>query len=249
MSFEKAWRRRRSPILGLAAAPICACWIAAMVSSIPARDAVGLATRGEAALMARHWTDAESAFVRVLELAPDSGRARRGLACLLWAQGQHSTAAVQLMLAMQDGLPLSSAASCGKLGSFAHRFTRHVAGIATVFALPRAATAAADEARALRAPRTPAVTTDDRPADAQRLMTAGCLAWRAGYIGLGFQLSRLAGLSYGAGRDELDRFLACVGPRRSSAIRCSAHALRLPQCAFDPNTVRALRRDERLGAL
>jgi hypothetical protein len=241
------WRRWRIAAFGLSGLLICASWVAADIASIPAHDAVDWEARGETALYAHRWTDAEMDFRRVLAIESHSGRARRGLACLLWARAEHSIAAVQLVLGMQDGLPLSFVASCGPLGSFANRFSRHVAGATTVFIAPRPYAIDPAEDNALEALQTGPASTEERSADAHRLMAAACLSWRAGYRGLGYQYAELAGATYHAGWDELRYFLTCIGSVQAGAIRCATVASQLPECAFRPDVAREIRRDERLG--
>ena len=161
----------------LCGAVVAVSWIVALAAAIPPRAAVAYERIGVAELEAHDLTRAETEFAGVLELAPRSADARLGLACALWAQKRASGAAIESVIAIEDGLVYPDDASCGSLGSFAGLFSRDDSGPAVVLLVPRAAPAGMTMARAIGMIGRGSVANGTNQLETIHVMAAACLAW------------------------------------------------------------------------
>lgn len=231
----------------LCGAVVAVSWIVALAAAIPPRAAVADERIGVAELEAHDLTRAETEFAGVLELAPRSADARLGLACALWAQKRASGAAIESVIAIEDGLVYPDDASCGSLGSFAGLFSRDDFGPAVVLLVPRAAPAGMTMARAIGMIGRGSVANGTNQLETIHVMAAACLAWRDGLYGLSLQYTDVAAGDYGAGRAALAGFLQCVGNEDTREILCASIATYLGQCEFRNQIAEAIHADDLLG--
>ncbi len=234
--------------LALAGAIVWGCWAVALVNVLPPRAAVEHQQAGVKAYLAGDLSTVEREFRHVLDVRPDATSARLGMACVLWSRGRESGATIELVKAVQAGLPYPLRAVCGGGTDLSRFFQRRPVSTVLVILVPQS------RVSSIEANRADAVLESDVPVDppradvARRLMAGACLAWRADYYGLGYEYAFLASSISGPRAQALPTFLRCIGKRRA-LIRCAPQAMRLAQCQFRRDIVRSQQRDQELGHL
>jgi hypothetical protein len=203
-----------------------------LVGAVPSRSDVRLVNEGKRLLQAGDMPRAEATFARLLLRQPRSSYARWGLACTFLHTGHPARAAMELTLAIENGLIVKHQGPCGDRKGLDDMFISVRAGRQNTLVVP----AGGDRATIarLRAP-TLATAADE----GRRFLLAACLMFRAKLdaVGRWYVAGSSSTIIPTDGPSLLWRCLGTTtrirlgcGPR-DTAVTCAATA-RVPLAAF-----------------
>jgi hypothetical protein len=183
-------------------------------AAVPNREAVEFERAGVRKLKAGNYLAAEEDFVAVLHREPKSMHARLGLACGSFLTGHRSRAALELTLALENGLPLAVNGDCSHNLHLDRIFFVAKFGLTDSFAVPRVAGAASYEQMLTSEPE---LTDAD---EAARLLVGSCLSFRAELDGAGWYYAANAATTGPIGPGGERHFLRCLGDETLKRLHC-----------------------------
>jgi len=184
-------------------------------AGVPNREAVEFERQGVHELKAGDYLAAEGDFVAVLHREPRSMHARLGLACGSFLTGHRSRAALQLTIALENGLPLAVGGDCSHNLDLDRVFFVAKSGLTASFAVPRVAGAAGYEQMLTSEPE---LTDTD---EAARFLVGSCLSFRAKLDGAGWYYAANAATTAAIGPGGEEHFLRCLGDETLARLHCN----------------------------